>query len=149
VADPISIGLTVAGGLAKGIGQLKAGKAQKRAAYAQALEEERTGAAQVLRIREAARKAIGQQVAGQFANGFEGGTGTALDAVFESQVNMTLDAMTVTREAKVRAEAMRTEGRAAKRQGEWGFASSLIGAASDAYGMVDDWAQAGKGKSGG
>lgn len=141
LAGPLAIG----GKLIQGFGGLQAGNAARKAAYAQAREAENVGAAQELRVRENARKAIGQQVAAQFSNGMLGGTGSALDALMESQVNAALDAMQVRRDAAGRAAAMRAEGDNARAEGRWGLAGALLGAANAAVGMKDDWAAARRG----
>lgn len=144
MADPISIGATVlsaGGSILKGVAANKAGKQNRRAAYAQAREEERTGEAQALRIRDEARRAMGEQIAGQFANGFMGGTGSALDALSESQINATVDMLEVRRQAQAKAQSLRAEGDQARQQGRFALASGILGAASTA---VSDWADSRK-----
>jgi hypothetical protein len=138
--DPISMGFAVGGSVLGGIAKHKAGKRNKRALYAQAREEEVAGSLQELRIRENARKAIGDQLAAQSSNGFQGGTGSALDYLAESQINMVLDTLTVRREAALKARSLREEGRNRASEGKWGLIEGLIGAGSQAAGMASDWA---------
>ena len=136
----IPIALSIGGSLLKANSANKAGNANRAIAYGQAREEEAVGAARELRIREAARKAIGDQVAAQASNGFQGGTGSALDALAESQTNAVLDAMTVRREAAGRARSLRAEGDQARSAGRMSAVESLIGGAGAALGMKSDWA---------
>ncbi len=143
----IPAALAVGGSVLKGVGGLKAGKQNKRALYGQAREAENTGAAQELRIREEARRALGQQVAAQWGNGFTGDSGSALDAVTESQVNAAMDALSVRREAAAKARGYRAEGDQRLREGKMALAQGLIGAGSAAFGMKDDWAQVRRGIS--
>lgn len=137
--------LAAGGKLVQGVGALKAGNANRRALYGQAREVESTAAAQELRIRDTARKAIGEQVAAQFGNGMLGGTGSALDALAESQVNAMLDVLQVRRESTAKAMSLRAQGDQARTEGRFALASSILGAASSAAGMGDDWAQAKRG----
>lgn len=136
--------LTAAPKVIGGIAANKAGKQNQRVLNEQALEEERAGSLQELRIRENARKAIGEQVAAQASNGFLGNSGSALDALAESQTNMVLDALTVRREAAARAKALREEGSIRRSQGKWALIEGLVGAAAGAYSQQRDWAAAGK-----
>ncbi len=144
-----AIALQAVGSLVQGVGAYKAGQANKRAAYAQALEEERTGNAEELRVRDAGRAAIGAQIAGQFGNGFQGGSGSALDALTESQVNAALDALTIRRDAAGKARSLRAQGDQASSQGKFALASSILGAGSAIAGGKSDWAAAKRGTSGG
>lgn len=134
--------LMIGGKLFGGIAANKAGKKSKAAAYAQATEEERAGEAQALRLRDTARKAIGEQLAGQFSNGFFGGTGSALDALTESQVNAALDVAQLRRDAAGRARAYRAEGDQRAAEGKNALIGSLIGSAAAGFGANQDWAQA-------
>lgn len=135
--------------IVSGIAANKAGQANKRALNDQALEEEAAAAAQELQIRETARKAIGQQAAAQASNGFAGDTGSALDALAESQINMLVDVMRVRRDAAGKARSLRAEGAMAAQQGKFGLIEGLLGAGSAAMGMSSDWAAAKSGTGGG
>ncbi|MBT0667029.1 hypothetical protein HT136_01435 [Novosphingobium profundi] len=141
--------MAISGRLIQGIGGLRAGNAANRQARAQAREVESAAAAQELRVRHQARKAMGEQVAQSFANGMQGGSGSALDALTESQINAELDAMTLRREAAAKASAIRTEGRNARSQGQWSLLEGVFGAGSALAGMRDDWAQARRGTTAG
>lgn len=136
----IPMALAVIGGGMKAYGQVRAGNENKKQAYGQAREEEAAGAERELRIRAAASKAIGEQAAAQSANGFMGGTGSALDALAESQINAVLDAMTVRREAAGRARALRAGGDQAQRMGRMSAIETMIGTAGQVWGIKSDWA---------
>jgi hypothetical protein len=89
----------------------------------------RQGAAQESDVRYQSRKAIGAQAAAQWSNGFMGGTGSALDSVYESQVSAALDALRIRQGAQDQANSMNFQARLA-REGAWfGLAGGLIGAA--------------------
>lgn len=140
--------LSAGANIIKGVGGFVASRQQSKALKRQAREEENAGALQSLRIREQARQAIGQQLAAQSSNGFLGGTGSALDALTESQANAALDAMTLIRDAGMKAQGMRYEAKMRRTEGMFALASGMLGAASSVSGMRDDWAQAGQGQSG-
>lgn len=140
---------SIAGPVLKGIGAYGAGVQNKRALYEQAREEERVMVGDVADIRDAARRTIGAQIAGQYSNGFEGGTGSALDAVRESQINAAVDAMERRRQGTARAASLRSEGDMRKREGVMALGGGLLDGVSSYYGMKSDWAQARQGSSGG
>lgn len=135
-----------AANVVKGVGGFLSARHNAGVLAKQAREEENAGALQSLRVREEARRAIGQQVAAQYGNGFEGGTGSALDAVTESQVNAALDAMNIRRDAQVKAAGLRSEAGNQRRQGWFSLAEGMLGAGSSYAGMKDDWAQARRGQ---
>lgn len=139
--------LMAAGSMIQGVGGLKAGNAAYKSGMRSAREAENVAADESLRIREEARRAIGQQLAGQSANGFTGGTGSALDAVLESQINAALDAMTAIRDGANRAQAYRADARARRSEGRMALVSGLIGAGKAVAGGMDDWAQARRGST--
>jgi hypothetical protein len=139
--------LAAGGSLIKGVGGLMAGNAKKKADFRQARQERLATTAQENDLRADARRKIGEQLAGQFSNGFEGGSGTALDAIRESEINAVLDAMELRRQGVARSDAYKAEGRAAQREGRFALASGILGAASDVGSMASDWAQARSGTS--
>lgn len=138
----IPIALMAAGSLIKGIGGFQAGQHNKSVLYDEATEEEATGEIQAGRARDQARLAIGEQIGAQFANGFQGGTGSALDALRESQINAALDVMTIRRDAASKARADRAKGDLAYTEGKFALASGIIGAATAVSGAKNDWAAA-------
>ena len=140
--------IAAAGALAQGVGGFMAGNADKAAAYGQAHEEELAAASQVRASREDARSRIGELLAAQNSNGLEGGSGTALDALRESQVNAALDAMELRRQGDLKARSLRTQGDSRQREGRFALLSGVLGAGSQYLGMKHDWAQARSGGAG-
>ncbi len=134
--------LAAAGSVVQGIGGFMAGQANKKRAFAQAKEEVRASNEQETEIRKDFRRKIGAQLAAQFGNGMEGGSGTALAALRESQLEAALDVMTTRRMGASRAAALRSQGKAEERQGYFSLASGLLGAGSSVHSQQVDWAQA-------
>lgn len=134
--------LAAGGKLVQGVAALKAGNKNRQIAFGQAREEEAAGVAEVSLNRDEARKAIGTQLASQFSDGMLGGTGSALDAIRESQINAALDAMTIRRERASKASSLRTQGNQAHTAGRMALVSGVLGAAESVIGAKADWAQA-------
>lgn len=137
----------IAGNVIGGIANYESGKFNRGVARTEAIEEARAGTVEEGRVRDAARMAIGQQVAAQGANGFQQGTGSALDALTQSQVNATVDALTVRQGAAARARAARIRGDIAYAQGSNALLQGMIGAASTALSSRSDWASARSGST--
>lgn len=137
------------GNMVGGIAGYEQGKFNKKANYAAARDTEQDGADEEARIRETARAVIGQQIAAQGASGFQQGTGSALDALAQSQVNATLDALAVRRRAAAEARSLRVKGDVAKAQGANAMVQGFFGAAANVASMQGDWASARAGQSGG
>jgi hypothetical protein len=147
---PAALPLIAAGGsLIQGAGGLMAGLKNKKRAYAAGREEIRASNAEQLEIRKDARRKIGSQIAAQWGNGLEGGSGTSLAALRESQLEAALDVMEARRQGTSRNAALRAQGKAAEREGYFSAAGSLLGAASGYNSMKTDWAQARSGTSAG
>lgn len=134
--------LSLGGSLLGGWGALSAGNYNRDAAYAAARDAEMTGVAQEGRVRDRARKAIGEQAAALAGNGFSGNDGTALDLLNESQVNAVLDVLEVRRQATSRAIGLRNSGDMAAYEGRQRAASALLGGASNLVSQRSDWAAA-------
>lgn len=141
--------LQAVGSVQQGIAGYQAGIYNNRVAQVEATNAERDGTVEEARIRESARLAIGQQIAAQGSNGFQMGTGSALDALTQSQINATLDALTARRAAAAKAVSLRTQGGIAKKQGTQALIGGLFGAASSLAGGASDWAAARSGMGGG
>lgn len=139
--------LSIAGNLVQGVAGYRAGQQNAAALEGAATNELQLGADQESVIREQARKAIGEQVASQFSNGFLGGTGSALDSVMESQVNATLDALRIRRAAANKASSYRAQAKTAREQAWFSLASGMLGAGASAYNQKQDWAAARMGTS--
>ena len=131
------------GKIVGGVGAYAASRSQRKTLRRQAREEELFGATQELRIRDAARAQIGEQIAGQFGNGFFGGSGSALDSLAESQINAAFDRLTVRADAAGKARALRAQGKQVATAGKFALAEGFLGAASSGV----DWADARRGTS--
>lgn len=138
----VPLALTIGGGLIKAAGQSNAGTQSRNVLYQQASEAEKVGSAEELRIREAAGKVIGQQRAAQAGNGFAGDSGSALDALRESQINLALDVLQLRRDAAARARSLREEGDMRRTEGRMGAVATLFESAAAAWQMKGDWAAA-------
>lgn len=129
-------GLQAGGALVQGIGGLQAGKANARLARAEAKAALREGVARDDEIRRAARRAAGEAIAAMGANGVDLGTGSALDALREIEVESGLDRLRAKAEAQGRASALRYQAKVYKRQGAFQLLGGLLGASSAAAGAA-------------
>lgn len=134
--------LTVGGSMIQGYGALQAGNYNRDAMDAAARDAEATGVAQEQRVRDRGRQAIGEQIGAQFGNGFQGGTGTALDTLKQSQINAAMDVLEVRRQAAATATSYRNRGAMAAAEGRGAFALALLGGAAKSWSMGEDWATA-------
>lgn len=139
--------LAIGSSLIQGVGGMMAGQSNKKRLFAQADEEIGAAQAQERELRRDARRTIGAQLAAQWGNGFEGGSGTALDAVRESELEAVLDAREIRRQGVARYNSLRKQGKQEAREGAFSLASSMVGAASSFGQMKSDWAQARTGSS--
>ena len=140
--------LIMAGGqIVQGIGGYTAGRKNKRILNREARIAVNDGVVEAERIRTAAREAMGEQDAAQFGNGMFGGSGSALDALAESQINAAVDALAVKREAESRGRALRAQGKRAAAQGRDALTGAVIGAVSSYAGGKADWASARRGNT--
>lgn len=141
----IAVAAQAGGSLFKGIAANNAGKFNQKVDQVNATNALREGAAQVQRIRDAGRIALGRQIGAQAESGFEIGTGSALDNLMESQTNAELDAMDAMRQARSQYDAYIMKGQQARREGRNALFSGLIGAAGAVASGVQDYATAKKG----
>ena len=139
--------IQAAGKIVGGVGAYAASRSQRKTLRRQAREEELFGAQQELRIRDAARAAMGDQVAAQFSNGMQGGSGSALDSLFQSSVNAALDRLTVRQDAANKAKALRAQGKQVATAGKFALAEGFLGAASSIQQGRSDWADARRGQT--
>lgn len=142
VQAAIPVALAVGSSVMKGVAGYEAGRKNRNNAYAQAREQENLGVATEARIRDGARMQMGDQIAAQFSNGFMGGSGSALDALTQSQINAAMDALNVRREAASKAASLRASGDMAMSEGRMALVGSLFDAGSSIVGMKSDWAAA-------
>jgi hypothetical protein len=137
--------LTAGGALLKGVGQFKAGQANRAIAKSNARTSILEGNEQANRIRDLARIQLGRQMGAQAESGFTPGTGSAIDSLVESQTNAELEALDARRAAESRAAAYRAQGKQAYQEGIYGALSSVVGGAADVAGQAHDYAQAKQG----
>lgn len=133
--------LAIAGPLISGVSGKIAGDKNAKRLNAQAREVELSSLADRTRLREEARAAIGEQLAAQVSNGLEGGSGTALDALRQSQIEAALDVMEMRRQGEMEARSLRTAAKDAKRAGNFALLEGVIGAGSAGFKGKSDWAQ--------
>ena len=122
--------ISAIGGLVEGTGYLAQGRYNSRVAERNALYAERDAAAAAERAREESRAGIGGQAAAQAGSGFETGTGTALDALRESQVAGMLDTLTLRRKGRAEADAIRQQGQLARMEARGRATKAYFGAAA-------------------
>jgi hypothetical protein len=139
--------MQAAGQVVGGVASYESGKFNRGMNRVEAVELERGGVAEEARVREAARAAIGQQLAAQGGNGFQMGAGSALDALTQSQVDAALDALTIRREAAGRARAARIGGDIAYAAGSNALVQGMMGAAASVHSARSDWAAARQGST--
>lgn len=133
--------LAIAGPLIGGIsGKIAGDKNAARLRIAER-DERVSGLEDRNRLREEVRAAIGEQLAAQVSNGLEGGSGTALDALRQSQIEGALDALELRRQSEARARSLRTQAKDAKRAGNFALVEGVIGAGSSIFKQQSDWAQ--------
>lgn len=136
-----AIPLMVLGSLVQGVGGMQAANANAKIAKQNAHQELVEGAMEAQRIREAARAAMGRQVAAQAESGFVPGTGSALDSLEESAIQAEMDIMNVRRKAALGARAYMTQAAMDKAQGRMALVGGLFGAANAVAGHKADYAQ--------
>ena len=133
--------LAIAGPLISGVSGKMAGDRNARRLNEQAGDKERAGVEDRNRLRQQVRSAIGEQAAAQVANGLEGGSGTALAALRQSQIEGALDALELRRQSMMEARSLRTQASDAKRAGNMALIEGVIGAGSAFFKNKTDWAQ--------
>lgn len=140
--ESAGLALQVAGPLIQGVAGYQAGKFNKKVEEANAVNDERDGAAEVARVRESARIAMGRQIGAQAESGFDVGTGTNLDSLRESQIGAELDILNTRHKAASSAAARRAQGAVAAAQGRSALVGGFVGAASAVAGYKADYANA-------
>jgi hypothetical protein len=133
--------LAVTGSLVQGVAGLKAGNRNAKRAREQRDEELRSTAGEIRRVKDEQRSQIGELLAAQVSNGLEGGTGTALDALRQSQIEAAMDVMEMRRQGSLRARALEQQAKDSKREGRLALVQGVLGAGSSALKMRSDWAQ--------
>lgn len=133
--------LAIAGPLINGVSRMSAANANARRLTAQAADERMAGVEERNRARDEIRSAIGVQLAAQVSNGLEGGTGTALDALRQSQIEGALDVLEMRRQTESRARSLTTQAKDQRREGRFALLEGVIGSASAHFKGKSDWAQ--------
>lgn len=149
MAFPILAAAAAGATLIQGASGFLASRSNARALKGQMRDERAATRDAELDQRAEARKAIGAQLAAQYANGLEGGSGTTLDALRESLVNAAVDAQRIRRDGAGRVEQLRRRRSIEQRSGYMDLAASMIGAASGFERVRSDWAQARVGSNAG
>lgn len=145
----VQAAIKAAGSLVSGAAGYESGKYNRDVSNTMAVNAERDGTVEESRIRDAARMSMGNLVAAQGANGFQQGTGSAIDALTQSQINATLDALTARRQAAAKASGLRVQGAQAYSSGVNSMAGSIFSAASTGVDWANAKAKASAGQSGG
>ncbi len=127
--------------LLKGVAAKKAADRSARRLDEQAREGLRSDLEDRNRLRDEARGAIGNQLAAQVSNGLEGGTGTALDALRQSQIDAALDVMEMRRQGDLRARSIQVQASDKRREGKMALLEGVLGAGMAAFKVKSDWAQ--------
>lgn len=119
------------GKVVSGAAALEAGKFTRRVMRTNKANALRDGVAESSRLRDAARLAIGRQVAGLAGSGALPDTGSALDALTETAIESEIEIMTAERRAMARAQGFEVQGNVAYAQGYNQFVGGIFnGAAS-------------------
>lgn len=118
--------------LLDGFAARKAGKANKKIAYANAQQIEAEGAADATDMLTEGRQTEGAQLVSLAGSGFDVGSGTAFDLLRQTEQETTLNMIKRRRMAALEANATRAQGDAAKKAGRTQFMSSMFSAAGEA-----------------
>lgn len=135
-----AVGMQAAGSIVQGVGAYQQGQFNKKVEQVNAINEERDAAAEIARIRDSARLAMGRQIGAQAESGFEVGTGTNLDSLRESAIGAELDVLNVRRRGASAAAARRAQGEIAAEQGKQALIGGLFGAAGAVASYKADYA---------
>lgn len=134
--------LMIAGSLVQGFAGYQAGKYNQRVANVNAQGAVNDGEAEAARVREASRRAMGDQISSLAGNGFELG-GSATTRLAESALEAEMEIADRRRTARSKAMAYRSQGAMAAAQGRNALIGGLFGAAQAVAGARADYAQLG------
>lgn len=118
--------------LLAGVSGLQSGIYNARAAERDAIGAQQDGAAAEADVRDQARYAAGEAIASQGANGFQLGTGSALDVLRENALNAEMDRMRIRTRAENQRRAKIGEAGLARAQGRAALAAGILGTIEDA-----------------
>lgn len=122
------------GHFAEGAAAYEAGKFNRKVFKMNARSALIDGAAEASRLRDTARLAMGRQIAGLAGSGFDGASGSALDAVRESAIESELEIMQTRRRSEAAAQGFRLQGQAAYAQG---YNAQSAGVINGVNSMID------------
>lgn len=144
MCDPLTIAASAAvvGTGMSVIGQVKAGKAAKRAADAEAASIERQAKYEEGDIRDAFDRYRGRAVA-QVAKSGRAMGGSALDVIADSAIDAEKQIAAVRSGAASQASATRTAGKNARSQAYWNAAATGISGVSSVLSMTNSWGGSG------
>lgn len=135
--------IKMVGSIVSGAASYEAGKYNAAVQRENAISTERDGAMMAERIRRAASARIGEQFAAQGASGFTLNTGSARDAIVESQVNAAMDVLTARREAAAKARGLRSDAAMSNAAAKNAWTAGVLQAGATAV----DWATSKKGSA--
>src|SRR5437868_3446751 len=98
------------GSIQQGLAANAAGKYTRKMMQVNSANTLNDGVEQADRIRTNARTQMGRQLVGQGGSGFQMGTGSALDALYESAINREIDLATVRRQSTTRSNSYLQQG---------------------------------------
>ena len=147
MCDPVTAftALGVAGGISSGIAAYRSGRAGARLADAQAAAERETARLAADRHRRHVRRVLGEQRA-QYANAGVLLEGTPASVLADTAAEGALDALTIERGGRLRAEAARGQAEGMRRAAASGLATGLLGAGRTVLGgmALDEEATGGR-----
>lgn len=140
MCDPLTIAASAAvvGTGVSIYGQVKAGKAAKKAAEAEAASIERQAQYEEGSIRDAFQRYLGR-AATQVAKSGRAMAGSALDVIADSAIEAEKQIMAVRSGAAGQAAATRTAGKNAKSQAYWNAAATGISGVSSVLSLANSW----------
>lgn len=115
-----------------GVAGLQSGNYNARVAEGEGRMAVADGAAQIARVRDEARYAAGEAIASQGANGFQIGTGSALDLLRENAMNAELDQLTLRTRAENVKRSKQAEAQLSRATGRMALLQGIVGTAEDA-----------------
>lgn len=118
------------GQFTQGIAAYDAGKYSRKVMRVNARNRMNDGVAEQEQIRFAARQSMGRQLVAGGSSGFQLGTGSALDALFESAANREMDLALSRRRAESEAAGFRQSGDLAYAQGKSAMVGGMISGAA-------------------
>lgn len=138
ISSAIGAGMNIAGGFAG----YRAANANAAYADANAQSALVDGATASTNSNNQYRAAIGNQIAAQGASGFQMGTGSALDALNQSRINEASAAMSINRQASIRAQIYHAQAQQDRASGTQALLSGILKGASGVINQRMDYANA-------